>query len=60
MSDCEIIPVPTGFIIASVDYSSFPGAISAVKCIRELLKSDEIGAVSLQLDRNLQPLLDKA
>lgn len=60
MADCEIIPVSTGYLIAATAYGSFPAAISAVKCIRELLKSDEIGAVSLQLDRDLQPLLDKA
>ena len=59
MSDCEIIPVPTGFIIASVDYGSFPGAFSAVKCIRDLIMENEIGAVSLQLNQNIQPLLDR-
>ncbi len=60
MSDCEVIQVPTGFLIPAANYGSFSAAISAVKCLRELLKRDEIGAVSLQLDRNLQPLLDKA
>jgi hypothetical protein len=60
MSDCEIIPVSTGYLIGATAYGSLAAALSAVKCIRELLKSDEIGAVSLQFDRNLQPLLDKA
>jgi hypothetical protein len=57
--DSEIIQVPTGFLIPTAKYGSFPTTISAVKCIMELVKSVEVGAVSLQLDRNLQPLLDR-
>ena len=59
MSDCEIIPVSTGYLIAATAYGSLAAALSAVKCIRDLIKENEIGAVSLQLNQNIQPLLDR-
>ncbi len=59
MLDGEIIDVPTGFLIPAADYGSFRAALSAVKSIKEILKDGEIGAISMQLDRNIQPLLDE-